>query len=249
LGRYDHPGAVMGIAEMMRGSVQPSRGIRLWAAKNAVYLVIATVALIAVSGRVTWAAAWAYLAFLTAYLAVLGTSLYRQHSDLLVERSGVQEGSEAWDVPLASLSAVWLPLALYVVAALDQRFGWSPRVNIVVVAAAVILLLAGAGLSAWAMLVNNYFSAVVRLQTDRGQVVVSSGPYRLVRHPGYLGSLLLYTGVALVLGSLWALIIVMIFAAVLILRTVREDRFLHQRLPGYCEYASRVRFRLIPGAW
>lgn len=240
----------------MRGSTHPSRGIGLWAVKNLVYVVLAGLALLGVSGRVGWPAGWAYLGFLTVYLTTLGALLYRWHPGLLTERSGVQEGSERWDLPLASLSAIWLPVGLYVVAAADERFGWSAGTSagtsargIAGVGVGAVLLLAGAALSTWAMLVNDYFSAVVRLQSDRGQVVVSSGPYRLVRHPGYLGSLLLYTGVTLVLGSLWGLLVVAVLAGVLVLRTAREDRFLHQRLTGYPQYAARVPHRLIPGLW
>lgn len=239
----------MRIGRVMQGSSSRSRGTVLWASKNAVYVLVVAAVLLGVSGSPTWVAAWTYLAFLTLYLTVLGILLRRRSPGLLAERSGVQEGAEAWDVPLASLSAVWLPLGIYVVAALDERFGWSSPVGAGAVVVGVALLLLGAALSTWAMLVNDWFSAVVRLQTDRGQVVVTSGPYRFVRHPGYLGSVLLYTGVALALGSVWALAIVVALAGVLTARTAREDRLLRERLPGYRQYAERVRSRLLPGLW
>jgi len=239
----------MSVPAVMRGSTRLSQGLRLWAVKNAVYLLLAGLVLLGLSGRIGWAAAWAYLVFLAGYLCGLGVLLYRRHPGLLAERSGVQPGTQPWDVVLASLSAVWLPLALYAVAGLDQRFGWSPAVPGPVVAAGGLLLLVGAALSTWAMLVNEFFSAVVRLQDDRGQVVVTGGPYRFVRHPGYLGSLLLYSGVALLLGSVWALAVVAVLAAVLVVRTAKEDRFLHEQLAGYPQYARRVRFRLLPGLW
>jgi protein-S-isoprenylcysteine O-methyltransferase Ste14 len=239
----------MSVPAALRGAGEQSHGIRLWAVKNLVLVLVVALALLGFSGRAVWPAAWAYLAFLTAYLATIGVALYRRNPGLLAERSGVQDGSQGWDVPLASLSAVWLPLALYVVAALDERFGWSPATGPAQWIVGAVLLLAGAALSTWAMLVNAYFSAVVRLQSDRGQVVISSGPYRLVRHPGYLGSFLLYTGVALVLGSLWALLVVAALIATLVVRTALEDRFLHDQLSGYPEYAARVRFRLVPRLW
>src|SRR5665811_2052617 len=111
--------------------------------------------------------------------------------DLLAERSGVQEGSEHWDVPLASLSAVWLPLVLYLTAALDEQFAWPATIGWPVQAVGAVLVLSGSALVLMAMAADAYFSAVVRVQTDRGHVVVMSGPYRLVRHPGYF--CLLYT--------------------------------------------------------
>ncbi len=239
----------MSIPTVMRGSPQRSRGARLWGLKNLVYLVVVGLVLLGVSGRPGWPAAWGYLVFLAASITTIGTVLGRLHPDLLAERSGVQEGTEAWDVPLASLSAVWLPLALYVVAALDERFGWPPDPEPSVRVAGAGLLLVGATLATWAMVVNGFFSAVVRLQTERGHTVVTSGPYRFVRHPGYLGSVLLYTGACLVLGSAWALLVVVALAVVLVVRTAREDVFLTARLPGYAEYAARVRRRLVPGVW
>ncbi len=239
----------MRIGRVMRGSTSRSRGTALWATKNAVYVLVIAGVLLGVSGSPAWVAAWAYLAFLTVYLTMLGVLLRRHSPDLLAERSGVQEGAEAWDVPLASLSAVWLPLGIYVVAALGERLGWSPPVGAAAVVVGVALLLVGAALSTWAVVVNDWFSAVVRLQTDRGQVVVTSGPYRIVRHPGYLGSILIYTGVALALGSVWALGVVVALVGVLVVRTAREDRLLREHLSGYREYAARVRSRLVPGLW
>ncbi|HET9656897.1 MAG TPA: isoprenylcysteine carboxylmethyltransferase family protein [Kineosporiaceae bacterium] len=239
----------MSVPAVMRGAAQPSRGIRLWAGKNLVYLGLVALVLLAGSGRSGWPAGWGYLVFLAVYLTALGALLARRNPGLLAERSGVQEGAESWDVPLASLSAVWLPLGLYVVVALDERYGWSPGLGAVAFTAGAVLLVGGTVLSTWAMLVNGWFSAVVRLQSDRGQVVVDRGPYRFVRHPGYAGSLLLYLGVALVLGSLWGLVVVALLAGLLALRTAREDRFLRTRLAGYPEYAARVRFRLIPFVW
>ncbi|HEY6073427.1 MAG TPA: isoprenylcysteine carboxylmethyltransferase family protein, partial [Anaerolineales bacterium] len=101
----------------------------------------------------------------------------------------------------------------------------------------------------WAMVSNAFFVATVRIQTDRQQTVSSGGPYRYVRHPGYLGALLLHLGVPFMLNSLWALIPAILIALVLIVRTAMEDQTLHAELPGYKEYAQRVRYRLLPGVW
>jgi protein-S-isoprenylcysteine O-methyltransferase Ste14 len=101
----------------------------------------------------------------------------------------------------------------------------------------------------WALSSNAFFVATVRIQADRGQTVVSGGPYRYVRHPGYLGSILLHLGVPFLLGSLWALIPGFVAVLVMVVRTALEDRTLRAELSGYEEYAERVRYRLLPGVW
>lgn len=239
----------MEVPAVMRGEADRRRGIRLWALKNATFLAVSAVLLLAGSGTPAWPAAWAYLGYLVGYLALLGVVLYRLHPDLLAERSGVQQGSEHWDIPLASLSAVWLPLTLYLTAALDERFAWPPAIDWPVQVVGAVMLLTGSGLVLAAMTANPYFSAVVRIQADRGHVVVMSGPYRLVRHPGYLGAVLLYPGVALLLASGWALLPAAAVVVVTCIRTTLEDGVLNAQLPGYQDYARQVRYRLIPGLW
>jgi protein-S-isoprenylcysteine O-methyltransferase Ste14 len=103
--------------------------------------------------------------------------------------------------------------------------------------------------SIWAMVVNNYYSRVVRIQGDRGQYVVTDGPYRYVRHPSYIGSILSWACAALTLGSWLALAPVALIAVTFTVRTALEDRMLQQELAGYKEYAERVRYRLLPGVW
>jgi len=239
----------MGVPAVMRDEADRRRGVRLWAMKNAVFVAVTAALLLAGSGHLGWRAAWAYLGYLVAYLTLLGILLYRLHPDLLAERSGVQEGSEHWDVPLASLSAVWLPLVLYLTAALDEQFAWPATIGWPVQAVGAVLVLSGSALVLMAMAADAYFSAVVRVQTDRGHVVVMSGPYRLVRHPGYFGAVLLYPGVAFVLASAWALLPAVAVVVLTCLRTALEDRFLKAQLGGRQDYARRVRYRLLPGLW
>jgi protein-S-isoprenylcysteine O-methyltransferase Ste14 len=142
-----------------------------------------------------------------------------------------------------------LLLVHLVLAGLDARFGWSPAIGAGARAAALGVYLAGFGLSLWAMAANRFFSPVVRVQAERGHHVIRGGPYRFVRHPGYLGLLLSLTSGAVVLGSLWSLLPVLPFAAVVIRRTLLEDRFLRANLEGYCDYAASVRYRMAPGVW
>jgi protein-S-isoprenylcysteine O-methyltransferase Ste14 len=107
----------------------------------------------------------------------------------------------------------------------------------------------GHALLVWSMVANAYFSLIVRIQADRSHQVVSSGPYRFVRHPGYLGSILFFLSTSLLLGSWWALIPGAAAALLIVIRTALEDRTLHAELPGYADYVERVRYRLLPGIW
>jgi protein-S-isoprenylcysteine O-methyltransferase Ste14 len=109
--------------------------------------------------------------------------------------------------------------------------------------------MAGMLLVSWAMASNKFFSTTVRIQDDRGQTVTSSGPYRLVRHPGYVGFLVSNLATPLLLGSLWALIPAVVLEALVVVRTALEDRTLQAELGGYRDYARRVRYRLLPGVW
>jgi len=115
--------------------------------------------------------------------------------------------------------------------------------------AAYIVLAVACAFSLWAMWTNRFFSSVVRIQTDRGHHVVQGGPYRLIRHPGYVGAILSVLSTAVVLGSLWSLIPAGLTTVLVSVRTALEDATLQRELPGYAEYASKVRYRLLPGVW
>jgi protein-S-isoprenylcysteine O-methyltransferase Ste14 len=110
-------------------------------------------------------------------------------------------------------------------------------------------LLLAMGLVAWVAINNAYLSAVVRIQDDRGQQVVTTGPYRYVRHPMYAADLFFFWGIPLLLGSWWALVPSLLIVVVMIIRTALEDKTLQAELPGYKEYAEKVRYRLVPGVW
>lgn len=136
-----------------------------------------------------------------------------------------------------------------VVAGLDARFGWSGGIPAALRATALVLYVAAIGFGDWALAANRFFSSVVRLQSDRGHRVVTDGPYRFVRHPGYASMLIAAACGAVVLGSWWSLLPLVPFAVVLVGRIRLEDRFLHESLPGYVDYAAGVRYRLVPGVW
>ena len=200
------------------------------------------------SGDGRWGAAWLLLViFLTAQVAAFREM--QLQPDLLVERSKLQPGTKPWDKLLVALLALVVPLLTWITAALDHRFGWTGREQIALVAAGFVLLAIGIKLTRWAIAENRFFAATVRIQTDRGQTVVSRGPYAYVRHPGYAGMLALMIGTPLALGSRWALLPAAVGVVTLIVRTVLEDCTLQAELAGYTDYIRRVRSRLVPHVW
>ncbi|MHB1319568.1 MAG: methyltransferase family protein [Anaerolineae bacterium] len=228
-----------------------TRGITPRAIVQAVLVVLVLPFLpLLVSGRWDWRAAWVY-----GIVSVLGFVLSRvlaarRHPDIVAERARFQnhEDTKPWDRVL-SLWLLLASVALLVVAGLDARLDWTPGHSIAAKSVALLAMLAGYAISSYALIENRYFSAVVRLQTDRGQQVVSTGPYAWVRHPGYAGGIIVYLATPLLLSSLWAYIPVAVVIALTMYRTAREDLTLQEELAGYQEYAAHVRYRLVPGVW
>ncbi len=215
-------------------------------------LVLAALAITAVIGVILFGAAGRMdLPFIWAYLAIMGglgiVAMVFIDLGLLKER--LKPGPGGMDarviIPLKLLG--WAGL---IFAALDVgRLNISDRVPLPVGVITMAGVAAGLGLAFWAMLVNRFFSTVVRLQEERGHHLITGGPYRFVRHPGYTGTLVSVLCIGPALGS-WLASIPMVIFALLILRRARlEDRFLHDKLEGYPAYAQRVRYRLLPGVW
>ena len=210
-------------------------------------LVVAAILFIS-SGDLGWVWAWVYIAVGVALLTINALVILPTDPELAAERSRIAENTKGWDriaVVLIFISGA----GVFLVAGLDERFGWSPplatAIHIVALAAAVL----AQAVFIWAMASNKFFAATVRIQEERGHVVASSGPYRFVRHPGYAANIITMFAVSLLLGSLWALIPAALYAVALIIRTALEDKTLITELPGYAEYAQRVRYRLIPAIW
>ncbi len=181
-------------------------------------------------------------------LVVAGLYLWCVNPEVVVARIRFHRGTKRWD---RILLCFLLPAvcAVFLVAALDYgRFHRLP-VPWWVCGIGYVLFLVGVGIVTWAEAVNKFFEPTVRIQTDRGHKVIDTGPYAIVRHPGYVGGLLFFVGTALCLGSLWALIPAGLASALLLLRTRWEDQTLQAELPGYKEYAQRVRCKLLPGLW
>jgi protein-S-isoprenylcysteine O-methyltransferase Ste14 len=199
------------------------------------------------AGRWDYWQAWVYWA-INLIILVLMATLLTKNSELVEERLNPKEGVKGWDKFYFAVTTPLYVLAL-ILGGLDARFGWTKDMPLTVYWAGVLVYLIGQGIFLWARYTNNYFSSVVRIQTDRGQTVCSEGPYRYVRHPGYVGGFLFTITVGLLLGSWWASIPQVIAALMLVWRTAREDKTLQVELPGYTKYATETRFRLVPGIW
>ena len=200
------------------------------------------------AGRLDWWAAWAYVGVYVVGIGINSLVLLPRDPELVAERAAPKENVKSWDKTISGLSGVSIMLAL-VVAGLDVRWTWSPAIGWAVQAVGFVLLVLGDALFSWAMLSNTFFSTQVRIQADRGQTVASAGPYRYVRHPGYVGWILMNLGIPLLLGSLWAIVPSVLAIVLMIVRTALEDLTLQAELAGYKDYAARVRFRLLPGVW
>jgi protein-S-isoprenylcysteine O-methyltransferase Ste14 len=159
------------------------------------------------------------------------------------------QSAKAWGKVLAPLMALSVSFPLVILAGLDHRFGWSPVFPLWLIVLGFLLISLGYAFASWALIENRFFSSVVSIQVDRGHEVCDSGPYRIVRHPGYAGNMLALPGLVLALSSMWTLIPAAVALIITVIRTVPEDQTLQNELPGYRDYARRVRYRLIPGIY
>ena len=208
-------------------------------------IIITLIVLLVSAGIINWIYAWIYT---FASVLVIITNALIFPAELIAERGRKKENVEKWDKIITGIIIIpWY--AIYILAGLDIRFGWSPEFSLWVHITALITFISGNALVSWAMVANNYFSTKVRIQYDRGHTVTSGGPYRYIRHPGYLGMIIFLLSTPILLGSFWALIPAIITVMLFIVRTSFEDATLKNRLEGYKEYAEKVKYRLISGIW
>jgi protein-S-isoprenylcysteine O-methyltransferase Ste14 len=229
-------------------SRQTLAGILARAAHIAMVLLVQAAILFLVSGRFDWTWAWVYLGIYLVSITVNGTFMLRSSPETVAER-GSATFAKNWDKMLGGLWGLMQFIAIPLMAALDLRFAWSGGMSLAWHIMGAVLFASGLAIFGWAMITNAYFSTTVRIQSERGQTVCRSGPYRVVRHPGYAGTLLQSAGMPLLLGSWWALIPGVLAGAFMTARTVFEDRTLQAELPGYTDFVRDVRYRLIPGVW
>jgi protein-S-isoprenylcysteine O-methyltransferase Ste14 len=196
------------------------------------------------AGTLAYWEAWIYLGVLLIPFAFVLGYFLKNNPRFLERRMQMRERERA-QRRIIGLSLLWFILA-FVLPGLDRRFGWSD-VPAPVVLAADLLVLLGYGLIVLVFRENQYASRTV--QVEQGQQVISSGPYALVRHPMYLGAIVMYLASPVALGSWWALIPALAIVPILVARIVNEEKVLERDLPGYREYEQRTRRRLVPGIW
>lgn len=214
----------------------------------AIFFILIAAILFLAAGRFNWTWAWVYLGICLVSVLINGTVMLRTGPETIAER-GELKMTKKWDKVVSGLYALAMYFALPLVAGLDVRFGWVRDLGIAWHVAGAVVLAVGLELSAWAMIANAYFSTAVRIQSDRGHTVCSTGPYRFVRHPGYVGFILHSISVPFLLGSLWALIPGITAMVLMIIRTSLEDRTLQDELTGYQDYVQKVCYRLVPSIW
>jgi protein-S-isoprenylcysteine O-methyltransferase Ste14 len=210
-------------------------------------VVFVAVTLLVPAGRWDWGWAWALVAVYAAWIAATTLLLIRRNPELLAERAARHKGDKGWDTILLSIVGL-ATVAKHILAGLDLRWGGA-QMPLAPHLVGLIVATLGQALVVWATVANAFFSKVVRIQEDRGHAVVRSGPYRYVRHPGYVGTIAFELSTPFLLGSWWALIPGALAALLMIVRTAIEDRTLQTELDGYGDYSTKVRYRLLPGIW
>lgn len=227
----------LGIREIMRGVL-----------RILVVIMTAGVLLFGSAGRISWISAWLVLILFLVYLALVMIWGIRNSPDLLMERGKIEDNVKSWDKLINAIYAVSLIIMLVITGLDSQRYGWT-KIPIGFEISGFVLMVCS-GLLIWrAMAENVYASRWARIQADRGQKVVTTGPYSYVRHPMYIGVIILVLSSSLALGSMWGLVPGGLIGLLYIFRTILEDRMLNKELDGYQEYAVKVKYRLIPGIW
>jgi protein-S-isoprenylcysteine O-methyltransferase Ste14 len=231
------------------------RGVISWIAKAVGGLVFFALLLFLCAGRWDWMWAWVFLTLFLVASIVNVLILIPTNPALLADRSrGIREGTKGWDKWITSFAAGLLPMASWIIAALDVRNEWSSpfewsQMSLALHVGGGVFFALGWAILLWATASNAFFSTTVRIQAERGHIVQTGGPYRFVRHPGYVGGIVYQLATPFLLGSWWALIPMVASAPLYVLRTALEDRTLHEELAGYREYVQQTRYRLLPGIW
>jgi len=200
------------------------------------------------AGSSSWLRGWVYVVLLTCGQGSSALYMWQRNPELLKRRAAVGAGAKGWDKRLLAVFGL-LYCAILFVAAWDERQGWSAMPGWLWVAGAGMYVFFVIVLT-WAMAVNPHFEKFVRIQKDRDHRVIATGPYRIVRHPGYLATIIGFLLAApLLLGSWWAFVPAWLAVACLVVRTALEDKTLRRELVGYEEYTRQVRYRLVAGLW
>ncbi|MDO9546510.1 MAG: isoprenylcysteine carboxylmethyltransferase family protein [Pelolinea sp.] len=223
--------------------------VRSWIIQSALFLIIYLPILFLIAGDWIWRWGWVFYILLALFLSAHPLLLIPINPQLLAERArGTQtEGTKHWDRVLTMVGVGLLPFGSQLIGALDHRFSWTINLPVKHQIIGAIVTSIGYVIFLWAMVSNAFFTEGVRIQTERGHTVCEAGPYKFVRHPGYVGSILSILGTPFILGSYWALIPAVAGSVAIFIRTALEDRTLQIELEGYTLYAARVKYKLIPG--
>ena len=213
-----------------------------------VLVAVQAILLFVSAGTWHWPTTWWYLGLYLGMLAAAAVIMIPRRPEVIAERGKGTQGGKTWDLWITRLMSI-PSLGLLILAGLDQRWNWTPPLPLWVFSLGVIAFVIGYGIVLWAMYTNQYFSQVVRIQTERGHVAVTEGPYRIVRHPGYCGMLTSFLGAVLLLDSIYGLACFALYLILVVTRTAFEDRTLQAELPGYAGYAQHTKYRLLPGVW
>ncbi len=216
--------------------------------KSVLLLLVFIIITFVAAGTLEYWQGWVFNG-LNLFFILLTYVVLIDRKDLIKERLKPGEGMKRWDRTYYAISTP-LFFVMLIFSILDAtRFTWGPTVPFIGVILGILLYCIGQTIVLWAKRANRFFSSVVRIQSDRKQEVCSTGPYRFVRHPGYLGGLVFSLGTPLMLGSYWGLVPLALTILLMFWRTSLEDATLKKELPGYEDYSNKVRHKIIPGLW
>ena len=214
--------------------------------RNIFFFIIIIALIFILAGRIDYWQGWLYIGLNIIFIAL---NYLLISPELIQERLKPEKGTKRWDKVYYALN-IPLYFAILIISALDAgRFRWEPHISIYIVIFAASLYIIGQIIMLWAKRENKFFSSVVRIQKDRGQIVCKEGPYKFIRHPGYLGGIIYTIATPFVLASFWGLIPVLISVITLFIRTYLEDKTLQAELEGYKDYTKEVKYRILPGIW
>ena len=209
--------------------------------------VIMAFILVLTSGTWTWINTWIYAALATLTSVLVHLFVIRVNPSLYNERGNPNENTQKWDLILMRAISLF-SFSSIIIAGLDKRNSWSSLGDGWIIPGGILIILSGV-LATWAMAENSYFSSVVRIQDDRGQIVISSGPYHYIRHPGYLSGIMFFLGTPMVLDSVFGFVSFVCITVGFGIRIIFEEKMLIAQLDGYREYSKMVKYRLIPKIW
>jgi protein-S-isoprenylcysteine O-methyltransferase Ste14 len=216
---------------------------------QSILIIVGFVVLFLSAGTLLWVNAWIYAGLIIIYHVVSTVVLARLNPQLLNERGTLaRAGTKTFDKLYVAVYPVFSFSSLIVMGFDAIRYQWS-AMPFWFIFIGIFLFVAVAPVAIWAMAVNKFFEWTVRIQNDRNQYVCTSGPYGITRHPGYTGAIISLLAYPFILGSWWGFLPNLVLILIMVIRTALEDRTLQKELPGYKEYAQKVKYRLVPFIW